>query len=431
MLLAPKPPATHSPKANPQADKEERYSLTQLLNLLQLADRLMDCGKPRLHKLGYHEPAVLYFLKEMDVYLKFHSSQFDDILKRTQDVIKEIETTESLHCEMAHTWARLLKYMFMNANVLNLNDMRVNCSRSVYVADLKALLANTSFIEAFNSETNKIECQVTNLDRAVAQGSLYEFMGQLLALGFESSVKAIHNYLYLAKKVVNAKERSGMSAEHIAVTIAPTIHEMLLLDNLLFPVRPDAKNHIVEMKKSLQFITAIFSCLLQTTRFDTQFDPAVYKDYKQTKYAALYQGLMPVLTDPNRLQALEALTREDPTLESQFKKLHIKHPSAIQAGYTCDALVASLSKKEDEPIVRTTGRMLTKSAASRTLNKQISAEDLEEYHRSMQPPAEDILAPAAILIFSVQGADSAEVPIAAASNGEPATEKDIKTRVSN
>lgn len=401
MLQAPKPPVTSSPKANPQVDKEEqeRYSLTQLLNLLQLADRFMDCGKPRLHKLGYHEPAVLYFLQEMSLYLKFHPVQFDAILMRTQEVLQTISTTERLKCEIDHVWARLIKLVFMNANVLNLNDMRVNCSRALYVADLKTLLAKTSFTETLNPETNKVECQITNFDRAAAQTTLYQFMGQLLAVGLGSSVSAIHNYLYLARKAVKAKE-NGMSAEYIAITIAPTVHDMLLLENVLCPVQ--------DMRKSLHFIATILSCLLQTTRFDTTFEAAVYKDYQQANYNAFFQRMMIVLTDPLCLQELDA------TLPSQFKKLQLKQPKAIP--YTSEAVAASLAKNEEEPIVRAAAaRILTKSAASRTLNKEISAEDLEEYHRSMQPSEDDRLAPAATLIFSAQGEPAAvaalEMPI--------------------
>lgn len=390
MLLAPKSPSTPS---TPAAEKDERYSLTQLLNLLQLANRFMDFGKPYLHKLGYHEPAVLYFLQEMNLYLKFHPSQFEAVLVRAQEVLQTIQTSETLKCEIDHVWARLLKLMFMNTNILNLNDMRVNCSRALYVNELKTLLSNTTFTEVYDPAGKKV-CQVTKFDRGCAQSTLYEFMGQLLSLGFEAPVKAIHNYLHLAKKVVNSKE-SGMSAEYVGMTIAPTIHQMLFLDNALCPIQ--------EMKKSLELVKMICTCLLQTSRFDALFDPAVYKEYQQAKYPALYQSLMPTLTDPTRLLGLSTLVGEDPTV-SALKKLHVKkQPSPALSTEPCKALVDSLAKKEEEPIVRgaAPARMLTKSAASRTLNANVSADDLTEYRNALQSTSEvEVLPQTTALIFS-------------------------------
>ncbi len=376
--------APKSSRPSPLEVEKQRYSLTQLLNLLQLADRFMDTKVFMLHKLGCHEPALLYFLHEMNLYLKFHPSQFDVIVTSTQEVLQTITNSEGLRCEINHVWARLVKLMFMNTNVLDLNDMRVNCCRTIYVDGLKKLLAE-SVTESINPDTKKPQCHFENLQGFSAQSTLYEFMGQLLDLGFEPTVKAIHNFLYLAKKVASTPE-SGMSIEHIAVTIAPTMHEMLHLHNVLCPTRE--KTATFAMKKSVLFMTSVIEHVLKTNRINSPFDPVIYKDYRQAKYEHLYQKVMPVLTDPTRLLGLDALLADDATLESQFKKLHIKQPIAVQAGFTCDALAASLAKKEEEPIVRpTVARILTKSAGSRMLSQQISAEDLDAYHRSLSPPA--------------------------------------------
>lgn len=323
------------PKPTMSVDEVERFSLTQVNNMLLLADRFMDPRVRLLHKVGCKEPTFHYFLQKMKLYLKFDSSLFDSISARAEGVLGKIAKSENFRCEIDHVWARLIKHVFMNGNVLKVNDMRVIVARTIFTQGLRNRLL-ACLEESIDPATKKVVVSFDNLDRPAIQMLMSEFLGQLLKMGFSPSVKAIHNFLYLAKKVAKTPE-NGMSTENIAVTIAPCMLNALHLNNVLCPLHPKA-DETLEMKKENQFLTLVIHILLNSNRFDAVFDPNVYLDYHQTPYDGLYGSLMPTLSDPNRLTELVAV-------EAKLRKARKDAPE-----YTSASLEAALGAKEEEPL---------------------------------------------------------------------------------
>ncbi len=362
MLLAPTPKASASTSTSASfipVDETERFSLTQVNNMLLLVDRFMDPKERLLHKVGCKESTVTYFLKKMQLYLKSDLHLFDAVSARAEAVLAKIDNSENLKCEMNHVWARLMKHVFMNGNVLKMNDMRVIAARTLFVQGLKRLLS-AALEESVNPTTKKVVVNFNNLDRAAIQMLVSEFLGQLLKTGFSPTVKAIHNFMYLAKKVAKTPE-SRMLIEQIAVTIAPCLLNALHLNNVLCPLHPKA-DVLLEMSKENRFLTLVINILLNSNRFDVVFDPAIYAEYHQVAFDSVYSTLMPVLTDPNRIGELVNLDK------------HLKKLCKVTSEYTSEGLKAALSTKEDEPLKTVNllmGKMTIDSRPSRNLREEL------------------------------------------------------------
>lgn len=380
-----------APRA-PDIPDIERFNLTQVNNLLQLADRLMEPGCPYLHKVGCHEPALLYFLQELNDYLKYHPSQFEVLMLQTNLVLKRIRETSALQCEIDHVWARLIKYVFMSGNILDLNDIRMNCCRSIYLTQLKKILEEGLSL-TINTQTNKPLFSFDKLNRPDAQMSFFEFMGQLLKSGFEANVRAIHDFLYLAKKVAKSPG-SGMNVEQIATTIAPCLLKMLFAEKVLCPVE-SPEQETPQKKKESQFMSVLLTCLLRTNRFDMPFSPVPYKDYNQAAFDGLYQNILPAITDPFCLVECATSTSK---LSELLKKMQVKDknvtPMAIQIPLE---LRAALAMKNDEPVVRaaSSDKLLSRVPRSRQLKQHVGAE---------------LLVPQNALVFSDLSASSTPAP---------------------
>lgn len=352
MQAAPKPSVSH--------DENERFSLTQVNNALLLADRYMDPKQYWLHKENCREASFSYFLRKVKLYLKFDS--IESISARVEGILFKISNAESLQCEMNHVWARFIKHIFMNGNVLKINDMRAIIVRTLYQQALKRILA-TGIEESYDSDKKKVVFGFTNIDRPAIQTSMSSFLGQLIKSGFLNSAKSIHNFLYLAKKVAKSPE-SGMSIEQIAVTIAPCVIKALHLNNVLCPLQPKA-DITVEMRKESQFFSAVMTVLLNSNRFDVAFDPIIYADYAQASFDSLYSTIMPTLTDPNRLIDLV-------NVQSQLKKVR-KDPS----DYASPDIEAALGAIDEEPLRTLSlsmGKMSLDARRSRNLREQIGTQ---------------------------------------------------------
>jgi hypothetical protein len=331
MLQAPKPTPS---SASTSSDKIERFSLTQVNNILLLADRFMDPKQHLIHKEGCKEATFNYFLRKMSLYLKFQNA-FESLVARTEVALEKIAKADHLQGEMNHVWARLIKFIFMKGNILKMNDMRMICTRTLFVDPLKRLL-NEGIEETFDNVNKKWVANFDKINRSRVQTLMFEFLGQLVRLGYESNTKAIHNFLYLAKKVVKAPE-NGMTADQIAVTIAPCILNAFHLDNVLCP-RHGKADVSYEMKKENQFLTLIIHILLNSNRFDVPFVSGLYSEYHQISYETVYGILMPTLTEPSRLNELVIL-------EQKFRKLAVQGST-----YSSEGLKEALSSKDEEPL---------------------------------------------------------------------------------
>lgn len=331
-----------APKVTASSPEIERFSLTQLNNMLLLADRFMDPKEHLLHKLGCSDPAFSYFLRKMRPYLNYNL--FETICVRAQLVQEKIQKAENLKCpkgDINHVWARLIKHAFMNGNVFKMNDVRVIFCRTLFIEGLRKLLLKTE--ESIDPVTKKMLVSFDNIDRTRIQTLLFELLGQLLKSGFTPSVRAIHNFFYLAKKVAKAPE-SGMTTDQIAVTIAPCVLEAFLLKNVLFPAQPKADVGF-EMKRESKFLTLICNVLLNHRIFDLPFNPEAYAEYHQGEvYEKIYGAMMPALTDTKRLNDLHLL-------ETKLQNLRVKEANATSAPvYTSPSLQAALGAVEEEPL---------------------------------------------------------------------------------
>lgn len=350
-----------APKA-PDISDIERFSLIQVNNLLQLADRLMDPGIQYLYKLGCHEPAFDFLLDELKNYLQYHPTQFEVVLQQASRAVRQIQSTPQLSCEMDHVWVRLIKYVFTNGNILDLNDIRMSCCRAIYLTQLRKLLEE-SLTESISASTHKKLFNFDKLNRPDAQMFFFELIGQLLKLGFESNARAIHNFLYLAKKVAKSPS-SGMSVDKIATTIAPCMLKMLFADKTLGPIE-SAELDTPQSKKELQFMSVLVVCLLRTNRFDAPFSPDPYRDYIQAGYEGLYQNVIPTVIEPFRLV----------DFTEHFKKLQMKDKSPFQLpAPPSPDMRAALVMKKDEPVVRAASfdKLLSRVPRSHQLKQHIN-----------------------------------------------------------
>ena len=361
----------------------ERFTLMQVNNVLQLADRFMDPKEPFLFKMGGKDAAVDYFLQEMALYLKCHVSLFEiAVVRNTQITVQQIQSNELLSCNMNHEWAHLIKQFFMRGNILKLNDIRVICCRTIFVDALKKQFTASSE-QSFDKSKQKMLVNFDKLDRFAVQALVYEFMAQLLNQGFTPSVKAIHDFLYLAKKIAKTPE-SGMSIEQIAVTIAPCLCSGLHLNGVLSP----------ELNHELRFITAVVTVLLNTNRFDAIFTPALYADYHQNSYESLYVTLMPALSDPCRLIDFSGAYAPDTKLDTFFRKLKINKDQSSTTAYASDELSAALDANEEEPLwtpALATGKWAIDTKRSRHLRD-------EQHPAALRP--EDAIIHAPSLLYS-------------------------------
>lgn len=255
-----------------------QFSVHQLLSLLELVAKYMDPGEEKLLKLGYDAKAESIFFQELTECLQFEDNS-DRLNQRVTAVLGKIKTECDPNLNYNHFWGRIFKFGMQNSNLINQYDVRVAACWQIFLIDLK-LLFNKHIIKPADPLDRKYE--FTPIEPALLQGIVFRFMGQLIRAEQHGTVKAFHQFFYMANKIIREKARSGMDIVQLAPTLGPCLLEPLRLQRKL--CQPEICDVPVESILQFEFtFMRIFSeILLMHNIFELEYSARLYQQFSQS-----------------------------------------------------------------------------------------------------------------------------------------------------
>lgn len=244
------------------------YSLNQVINILTLADQLMDPGTCRLFKEGYDNDAVELFklniLPKIDVPMT--AEQLKDLVLGTFARSPVKYKSESMN----HVWAQLIKSSVKDCFLLGYDIQSISCWH-LFTSELKKVhAAYLPTLEKQLKEGQPRKFGYYSLGPDDVHRLFLNFMALLEWSGNVKATTLLHQFLYILKKVSKSSS-STMSTIELG-TFAGSALLYSLRRNCYAPEEKEKMG-----SDECYFFAKITALMLEHPIFDKPYEQADYR----------------------------------------------------------------------------------------------------------------------------------------------------------
>ncbi len=290
------------------------YSLTEINNLLNVTQSLLNCDEFQLLKLPHDAKVAAAFDERMRVKLGFGIQDVEQLAKSVTTTFDDLE--RDIHSfNRHHLLAYLFTHYMQKGAMINLDSMSMVSCWHILHAGLKELKP----------------MQTVTPD--AVEGLFLGFIGQLVKVDNLQAAQALHNYLLLGRKIALSTACS-MGVPYTAKMIGAALLEGLKLDKRL--VSDDLAQEFSCMAK-------VTEVLLQLPLFDQPFDAQLYSQWGLSKGAfySIKAKLLGPLGDPSAVSLMTLYPKEILSMQTKLAVM-------LKSGYPKKSLQSKQVRFDEE-----------------------------------------------------------------------------------